>query len=208
MTIRYKSAGGLILGLTMLLSACVTDRVLPFLAKPEDRITVSLTGTKVTIGGVPGYCVNKRQSKNSKTTAFVVLGPCEPEKVETKALLIASVSGEARFGDNMTPEALRAFFQSRRGHKLLSSANDPETVEIQEILEDKGVLYIFSRDSADPVIPETVNDKWRGFFPVSERMVAISMVNFEENALSAKRALSQLKRFADSIRKLNGPNRR
>jgi hypothetical protein len=202
-TIRRKFAYGLVFGFTVLLSGCVADRVLPFMAKPEDKITVTLTGTKVTIGGVPGYCVNKRQSKISKTTAFVVFGPCEPETVATNALLIASVSGETEFGDNLTPEALKEFFQSKRGHKLLSSINDPETVEIQEIIQEKGVLYIFSRDSAEPVIPETVNDKWRGFFPVSERMIAISMVNFEENAMPAKQALNQLKDFAASIKKLN-----
>lgn len=198
-----KPLSGLLFGFTVFLSGCVADRILPYLAEPDSEITVSMAGTKIVIGNVSGYCVKKRQSKNTQTTAFVVLAPCNPEIVHNKALLIASISGEASVDSDLDPEALMAFFESERGHKLLSSANDPKTVEIQETVQDNGVLYVFSRDSAAPVIPDTVNDKWRGFFPVSGRMVAISMVNFMDSAMSAEQALKQLKIFADAIQQRN-----
>ncbi len=199
---HFKRVSGLLLG-TMLLSGCIAERVLPFMVKPDDEITVTVAGTDVIIGNVAGYCVNKRQSKNTETTAFVVLGPCDPKTADTKALLIASITGEADFGADVTPAKLETFFQSEHGHKILSSANDPKSVEIQEMVQADGVLYVYVRDQAAPVIPDTVNDKWRGFFPISGRMVAISMVNFENNTVSAKRALRQLKTFAENIQYRN-----
>jgi len=197
---------GIMLGISLMLNGCVVERILPFMAKPDGMITVSLKGTDIKIGGAPGYCVNKRQSKTGKKTAFVVLGPCDPDTASAKALMVASISAESGFGSKVDIKTLEAFLKSDRGRAMLSSKNDSETVRIGETLESDGVLYVFSHDSAEPVIPETTTDKWRGFFPVSGRIVVISMVNFMENAMPDDEALNQLQSFAAGIKRLNNMN--
>lgn len=200
----WTNGGGLLmLCLSLVLSGCEVSRIFPVLGKPATSTTVRVAGADIQIGGVQEYCVNQRQSRTTKEGAFVVLGPCDSERPAQKNLLVAVVSPVSVFGEQADITTLDTFFQSSKGRRILSNTGNPETVDTLETVKQNNVFYIFTRDSSDPVLPETTKDKWRGFFVVSDRMVSISLVNFTDTAVSAKRALRQLQAFAAGIKKLN-----
>ena len=63
------------------------------------------------------------------------------------------------------------------------------------------VVYIYTRDLVGPLIPDTTNEQWRGFFVVKGRLVSISMVNFLDNAVGSETAYSQLVGFSSRIKR-------
>jgi len=188
------------------LGGCVAAEVLPFQAKPVETTIVNVNGARITIGGPPGFCINNRQSHTSAAGAFVVLGPCNPgqaDSSEVRGLLVANVSPDTAFGKAMNPTTLKAFFKSAAGRKSLSNSANAETIDILDTVSSGSVFFVHSRDSSDPLIPDTTSESWRGFFPISGRMVSVSMINFIENPISGSIVFNQLKSFSTRIIQLN-----
>ncbi|MBV1864439.1 MAG: hypothetical protein KUG74_08360 [Rhodobacteraceae bacterium] len=194
------------IGLMGFLGGCVAAEVLPFQAKPVETTIVNVNGARIAIGGPPGFCINNRQSHTSAEGAFVALGPCNPEQTgssEIRGLLVANVSPDAAFSKAMDPATLQTFFKSTAGRKSLSNSGDAETVDILDTISSNDVFFVHSLDSSDPLIPDTTSESWRGFFPVSGRMVSVSMINFIENPISGSIVFNQLESFSTRIIQLN-----
>lgn len=196
-------------GLMALLGGCVTTEGLTLGSKPVETTIVNVNGARIVVGGPSGFCINKRQSRTTTTGAFIVLGPCVPKEASAAGiagLLVANVSPDTSFGQSTNPKALKAYFKTNTGRKLLSNSGIAKSVDILETTTNNGVFFIHTRDSSDPLLLDTTSEKWRGFFSVSERMVSISLVNFTETPISQSAALRKLEAFSTRILQLNGSN--
>jgi len=198
--IRLKLA---YVGMMVFLGGCVAAEVLPFNKKPVETTIVFVNAARIVIGGPAGFCVNNRQSRTTDAGAFVVLGPCVPKQASIAGLLVANISPDAGFGKISETAKLEGFFKSETGRKSLSDSDTAESVEILDLKSGNGVFYIHSRDSSDPLLPDTINEKWRGFFPVSDRMVSISLINFTDNPIPQSVVFQQLEEFSARILQLN-----
>jgi len=203
---RIQGSNLALIGLMGFLGGCVAAEMQPFQAKPIETTIVNVNGARIAIGGPPGFCINNRQSHTDAAGAFVALGPCNPEQEgssEIRGLLVAIVSPDAAFGKAMEPATLQAFFKSTAGRKSLSNSDNAETVDILDTISSNDVFFVHSRDNSDPLIPDTIPESWRGFFPISGRMVSVSMVNFSENPISDSIVFNQLESFSTRIIQLN-----
>jgi len=117
--------------------------------------------------------------------------------------LVANVSADVPFGQSMDADELDTYFKSETGRKSLSAVGDANSVSILGSMTRDGVYYIHTQDNSEALLPDTTNNKWRGFFPISERMVSISPVNFVEKPLASHEVLGRLQGFAARIKLLN-----
>ncbi len=194
------------IGLLVILSGCVVTDAIPFLGKPDDTTTVYPKSAKIVIGGPTGFCVNSRQSRTNKDGAFITLGPCTSEEFKAsrnKGLFIANVSPIDVADESINIAALASFFGSAAGLRSLSNSGDAKSVEILDTVTKHGVYFLHTRDSSEPLIPETTTENWRGFFAVSDRLVSVTMVNFIENPMPQSVVLNRLEDFAARIIQLN-----
>ena len=194
-------------GLLLTLEGCVATDTLSFRSKPSVTTTVFKKSANIIIGGPTGFCVNSRQSRTNANGAFVVFGPCLSDNSPSsgpKGLFFANVS--ANDAQSLDASALATFFKSAEGLKTLSNTDEAKTVDILDTNIKHGIFFIHTRDSSDPLIPDTTNESWRGFFVVSGRLVSVSMVNFIENPTPQSVVFNRLEDFATRIIQLNKSN--
>ncbi len=192
------------------LSNCVDADGSPLQTKPADTAVLQVNGTKITVGGAEGFCVNSRPNRKTSAGAFIIFSPCAPGKqkggapaTSYKSLMIASVSSNELLAKATNQASLASFFRTDEGLKSLSNSGNASTVQILKTRKLDGVYYIHTRDTAGPLIPDTTSEQWRGFFVVSDRLVSISTINFIDNPTPSGLVLLQLEEFAARIKTLN-----
>jgi hypothetical protein len=180
---------------------------------PEiDRVIVTASGKDVIIGAPKGFCVDHSAGSKSQTGTFVLYGDCgfadangdhgEPT-APIKALLTASVSNDPALGEASDAPGFERFFRSKKGKAALSNSGDASSIEVLQTLVDKDVFYVRARDSSLPIVPNIASDTWRGFLTVSDRLVSVSLLSFQDAPLRPGKGLSQIKAFSQTIQSLN-----
>nr|WP_252734585.1 hypothetical protein [Octadecabacter sp. B2R22] len=173
-------------------SGTVTDG-LARLGAPRDATaegirTLSLLQGDVLVRGPEGYCVD--QAASNARQGFAVMAGCA--LMSQDAAIMPSLDGlitvqvgaaeTSSVGGN--EEAFAAFLKTDAGRGLLAADNDIASVgEITTIADDGAVLARFE-DASGPTFQGTTGPQWRGFLDVKGRLVTITVLSFERNALS------------------------
>ncbi|MCF2871734.1 hypothetical protein L0664_11710 [Octadecabacter sp. G9-8] len=160
----------------------------PSNATGEGIRTLSLLGGDVRARGPEGYCID--QGASNARRGFAVMAGCA--LLSDDAAVMPNLDGliMIQFGAVDTAsvvgneDAFAAFLQSDAGRALLSSDGDLANMsEVATITDRAGVLARFE-DTADVPFAGTGGPQWRGFLDVRGRLVTISVLSFERDALS------------------------
>lgn len=191
-----KACVGAVVASTLVGCADLSDGIADGLARigaPSDATgegirTLSLLGGDVRARGPEGYCVD--QGASNARRGFAVLAGCA--LLSDDAAVMPNLDGliTVQFGDADTAsvtdneEAFAAFLQSDAGRGLLSGDGDILNVpEVATVTDRAGVMARFE-DQSGPSFAGTSGPQWRGFFDVRGRLVTISVLSFDRDALS------------------------
>lgn len=202
-----------LLGVCLVLGGCVADLGGGFGGGGSGGAETSraVTTDGLVITGPRGYCIDPETTRDPGDTAFVVLGNCavisesrRARQPEDQAVLTASVSApDASAGISTSIGELDAFFRSEDGRRLISRAGDPETVTIQQSFAEGDVFFLRVRDESDTVISGVGRDYWRAYFDRGPRIVTLSVLSLQGDAMPAEVGLSVLRDFVAAVRAAN-----
>ncbi|MEM9341834.1 MAG: hypothetical protein AAGA87_02195 [Pseudomonadota bacterium] len=147
----------------------------------------------VVVAGPPGYCVDPDASKmEGQDGAFVLLGSCasiaqdaEQPSPAAPGVLTVTVSSNATDGAAIAEslEQFAAFFETDEGRATLSRTGQADTVSVEDIRIEDGVLLIQATDTS-PVVDGIAPDVWRALFGVNDRLLSASVNGFAAQPLS------------------------
>ena len=191
------------------LNGCVGTNTLVSKAAAEsvqpDTKLVRIAGKEITLGRAAGYCFNDRQSRFTSTGAFVVMGPCDVEDEDSlaKGLVLVNVLAEGGVKDAIQAHTLEQYFRSEAGRKALSRRGKADSIEVLGTMQEKGIIYVHTKDTDGPVIPDTTADQWRLFFVVKDRLVSVAVINFTDDLMPDGVVFAQMEEIAKRIQRLN-----
>ncbi|WP_424971964.1 hypothetical protein [Dinoroseobacter sp. S76] len=173
---------------------------------------VTVSRGEVTIAGPEGFCVYPFATRDRGTQAFVLLGNCaaitrseEAPQPPIHALLTAAVRETDAIEVASQSDLLASFLRSETGRAMLSRDKNAATVTILDSFSRGDVLYVHARDESESYAPGMTAEHWRAFLDVDGRIVALAVLGFEADPLSAREGLSAVRDFAEAIRRSNLP---
>lgn len=172
--------------------------------------TVAVAGKSIVIGAPQGYCVDRRGSRLTGDTPFVLLASCASLMPDAElmlpvvpALLTASVARQtdAAPATDAALDQLIRFISSPDGRATLARDGQAGSVRILESRREAGAVVVRMRDQSTDITPGLEQTYWRGFFDLNGRLITISVVGFANWPLSEENGLALLRAFLTRIRK-------
>ncbi|SHF47060.1 hypothetical protein SAMN05444273_106182 [Litoreibacter ascidiaceicola] len=169
---------------------------------------ITVTADRIVLRGPTGFCVDRESSKHRPAQAFVVFGNCaaisgdeELPQPFVNAIATASVLPAGKNGPTIgeSETALDEFFNSESGKAVLSATGDAGTVEILDSFTRNGAFFVHARDIGTPLLAETTNTYWRGYFDVKNSVVALSVLGLKDAPISSADGLQTLYDFGNVL---------
>lgn len=170
-----------------------------------------VTTDRLIIGGPEGWCIDQTATRDAGTTAFVLLGNCaaisnsrrapQPAVPAVLTAAISAPSDTGTIGDSMSD--LDNFFRSEEGRRLLSRAQDADTVEVLETQQDGELFLLHARDTSATSIPGVQQDYWRAYLDLGARIATLSVLGLQDREVRDDQALLVLRNFAAHVRSAN-----
>ena len=178
-------------------------------ATGEGIRTLSLLGGDVRARGPEGYCID--QGASNARRGFAVMAGCallsdDADIMPTLDGLITVQFGAADTASVTDNEdAFAAFLKSDAGRGLLAGDGDIANMsEVATVSDRSGVLARFE-DTSGPSLVGTSGPQWRGFLDVNGRLVTISVLSFDRNALSRSEGERLLVIAMAEVAEVNAP---
>jgi hypothetical protein len=155
------------LALIFWLAAC---QMTPGLLLDQDRVkTLSVLGGAVQVAAAPGYCVDRKLSRQQSDGAVVLIGRCSATSAQFPVVITVTIGAAASAGAIADGGAtLAAFFETSAGRAALSQSGRAETVTIVQSGASGGVYALRINETG-------VGDYWRAVFGLSGRLVSLSV---------------------------------
>lgn len=157
-------------------------------ATNEGIRTLSLLGGDVRARGPEGYCID--QGASDARRGFAVMAGCAllSEDADVMPTLDGLITVQFGAADTASvtdnEDAFAAFLESDAGRGLLAGDGDIANIsEVSTVSDSAGVLARFE-DTSGPSFAGTSGPQWRGFLDVNGRLVTISVLSFDRNALN------------------------
>jgi hypothetical protein len=168
--------------------------------------SLGLYGGAVTVQGPEGYCVDPGASRPD--SGFAVMGACGllvaagmmPQTdgfitVQVGAAGTATVAGSE--GD------LAELLRTPQGAALLTDAGNARTVTLGQIDRGEGLVSVRFADSAAPPVEGLMQEEWRAFLDLDDRLVTIGVRGYARAPLTAGQAQGLLYGTVDALRRAN-----
>ena len=194
-----------VFALTLAAAGCVESG-----GAPVQRLAVQ--DGAVVVAGPAGYCIDRGGSRNSAESSFVLLLPCPTlsgaagtRAPATAAVLTASIlSGTLDDGQVAAVlPGLAAFFRSEPGRAALSRTGKADTVEVAEVAEREGVMYLRASDTSRPAGPRVEPEYWRAVLSIRGRLVTLSVLGMSDRPIGAREKRQLLAAFVQSLEAAN-----
>lgn len=191
----------------LILAGCIENNPLAgFMATSSSApITDSaeLLDGALRILGPVGYCIDTHALRDGPDEAFALLAPCRARagSLPAPALSIAVSNVEISQGRAPAPEQIAMLVTTELGLRTLSRSGDPTALEVPEMLERDGVLYLNIMDLGSPA---TLNPEyWRAILPLGGRMVTLSALTPPGQQPERTQSLDLLGSFVARLRSAN-----
>jgi len=173
-------------------SGVVTDG-LARISAPDDVTsegirTLALMGGDVRVRGPEGYCID--QGASNARRGFAVMVGCALLSEDAgvmptlDGLIMVQFGAEDTASVSGNEDAFAAFLSSDAGRSILAGDGDlAKVAEVATTSETDAVLARFE-DTSGPSFAGTSGPQWRGFTDVKGRLVTVSVLSFDRDALS------------------------
>lgn len=192
------------LALAALLAGCVPA------AAPEGppiRALALYDGAAIARGPAD-YCVDATLSRPSR--GFAVLASCAVTAADgglpwLEGLVLIQIGAEDSAAVSGGEEALAALLRTLRGAALLSEAGRPETIRLDRIETEPGLVLVHFIDSAEPPVPGLGPEEWRAFLDIRGRLATVTIRSFARDPLSRREGADLLRLAVAALRSANTP---
>jgi hypothetical protein len=198
----------LLAGLAILTGGCIENSPLAGFSGAGSSASMSesaaLLDGRLRVLGPTGYCIDTQTLRDSEGEAFALLAPCRarPNAPPAPALSIAVSNVEIAEGRAPAPEQIAMLVTTDVGLRTLSRSGNPDALEVPEMVERDGVLYLNILDLGGPA---TLNPEyWRAILPLGGRMVTLSALTPHGQAPERAQTLDLLAAFVSRLRAANG----
>ena len=173
---------------------------------PQPSIAL-LEGAVIAVAA-EGYCVDSAASNPAQ--GFAIIATCATLGVSPKApvangIITVQVGAADTAIVAQDPAGFAAFVQTFDGERILSRAQDAETVEMDGVEQAEGYVRATFRDSADHPFGSMQDQTWRGFFDLKTRLVTVSVNGFDADPLDAGAGTALLNATVTAIIGANTP---
>lgn len=177
--------------LPLLLAACVSG------AGFTSSRAAPVLGGALQVGVPPGYCIDGKASRETKSSAVILMGRCT-DAMKAKPALISVSVGQAGSGGVMTAggPALAAFFTSAQGRATLSRDGRAKDIKVIEALGSGDAFLLHLQD-------RTVGEYWRAVISIQGRLVTVSTTGTAEVPLPQKDGRALLETTLKALRGAN-----
>lgn len=173
--------------------------------------TASLTAGNIQIIGPRGFCLDPSATRDTGAAAFAIFGNCAAlndsrfsRQPATPAVLTAAVSEPSSSGGIAdTLSSLSEFFGSSDGRQVLSRTGDPDTVNVLQSFVAGDVFFLRASDNSPGVAPGVQDTYWRAYFDIGPRIVTLSVLALDGEAVDEAAQLSILEQFVSDTRAAN-----
>jgi hypothetical protein len=153
--------------------------------------SLALYGGAVRVQGPDGYCVDPGSSRAS--TGFAVLGACGLLHTtgimpQTDGFITVQVGQAGTATVAGSEDDLATLLRLPQGAALLTEAGNPATVTIGQIDRGDGLVSVRFADSAPPPVEGLMQEEWRAFLDLDDRLVTIGVRGYARAPLTAGQA--------------------
>ncbi len=184
----------------------------PNLSFGSAKAVMPVLGAGLIVAGPRGYCVDRAASRDSAEAAFVLLGSCAaiarsplaPSPPVPVILTASVIPGGTDISAQLEP--LAAFFRSEGGRAALSRSGEAATVEIVDIFDRDGALFILAADTSEAGSGAVVEaEYWRVILALNGHIVTLSSMGLRDRPLSREDKRAALEAFLLRLRAANPP---
>jgi len=189
------------------LAACVPFGVTDARPRPTP-VRVAVSGQQVVITGPWGFCVDPSATRDTKDTAFVLLGNCAAishsvfsPQPRLRAVLTASVV-RIEPGPGKTRNSLRSLekvFHTHQGLAMLSRDGSAKGVEVLATFQRQGMLFVQAKAPGGRLSEAAGDKSWHAYFTLNGRLVTISVIGLASAPLKRSSAIAALTGFHRAI---------
>lgn len=168
--------------------------------------SLALYDGTVTVRGPEGYCVDPLSSRPD--SGFAVLGAC--------GLLVAAgimpqtdgfITVQVGAADTATvagnEEDLAVLLRLPQGAALLTETGNPGSVTLGQIDRGDGLVSVRFADSGPPPVDGLMQEEWRAFLDLGDRLVTIGVRGYARAPLTAGQAQGLLYGTVAALRSAN-----
>lgn len=197
--------GALALAL-LLLAGCFETETLGALgprgATASGPNAVSVLGGAVTVAGPEAWCIDESATRESETSAFVLMLRCRPGGRPAPVFGIVITDMRVPEGDRQQQlEALAGFLVTEAGRGQLSRRGRAADVAIAATRQRDGALWLHLTDTGNPeqFLPEYL----RVVMPLAGRLVTISALSLHGAPVGAAAAEAAMADLIAVLRRRN-----
>jgi hypothetical protein len=156
--------------------------------------------------GPDGYCIDPAASRPD--TGFAVLGACgllvsAGIMPQTDGFITVQVGAEGTATVSGSEDDLATLLRLPVGAALLTDAGNPATVSIGQIDRGDGLVSVRFSDSAPPPVDGLMDEEWRAFLDLGDRLVTIGVRGYTRAPLTAGQAQGLLYGTVGALRAAN-----
>jgi len=211
-TPTFERTGRVLLAAVLFgLAGCETSG----LGTAASRTTVNVAGDAITVIAPTGFCVDNKSTSVDRTGAFVLMSDCDLLSGQPAsrtdivgAALTASISNGGLGGEGDDPVQsladLQEFVDTGEGKALLSRSGQSNGVRILSTMQHGDVLFVLVEDRGRQPIAGVEQQFWRAFLELGDRLVVLSVLEFEGAGVSSQDGLNLLSSLASSLQRANG----
>ncbi|MEM7722579.1 MAG: hypothetical protein AAF376_09410 [Pseudomonadota bacterium] len=202
----WTSRAALALAYLTVLAGCV-----PLGGAPPLPPDVRVTRDAIAVPGPSGFCADPTATQDAGDTAFVILGNCaailnarRAAQPSVPAVLTATISEPGNGGQiSANLSSLDSYFRSADGRRLLSRAQDADSVSILDSRVEGDAFFIRASDTSAGPVAGVQAEYWRAYMDLNDRIVTLSVLGLEGQSLNAADGLQTLRRFSQRVRTAN-----
>lgn len=168
--------------------------------------SLALYDGAVRAAGPEDYCIDTGLSRPAR--GFAVMAGCatlagadRAPAIEGLITIQVGASGSATVAGNEA--AMAALMRTAPGVALLSETGQPETIRIDAISSQSGLVVVHFIDASGAQIGGLEAAEWRAFLDVGPHLATIRLRGFDRAPLDRDRGLQLLTRAVDALRAAN-----
>lgn len=164
----------------------------------SDQITVTVADNQFGVTAPAEQCLYEEFSTLNGDPAMLFFGACS--RAKPSGLFTLSIGADTQ---HQTVSQLKTFFQSSKGKAALAQSKAPDGVEIKEVRQRNGILFMQLADKSGPLVPLTESTVWRAMFQQSEHFISIAYLPLATQQMASDQAFDRLHSFAVKFKRQN-----